>query len=36
MQNFSKAGYDVFSMFSDRWALVTAGNIHSFNTMTIA
>ena len=35
MQNFSKAGYDVFSMFSDRWALVTAGSIHSFNTMTI-
>ena len=35
MQNFSKAGFDVFSMFSDRWALVTAGSMDNFNTMTI-
>jgi len=36
MENFSKASYDVFSMFSDRWALVTSGNMEDFNTMTIA
>ena len=36
MQNFSKAGFDVFSMFSERWALVTAGSMEDFNTMTIA
>lgn len=35
MQNFTKAGYDVFSMFSDRWALVTAGDMDSFNCMTV-
>lgn len=35
MNNFAKAGYDVFSMFSQRWALVTAGSMDDFNTMTI-
>ncbi len=35
MQNFSNAGFDVFSMFSQRWALVTAGTTDNFNCMTI-
>lgn len=35
MENFEKAAFDVFSMFNDRWALVTAGTPERYNTMTI-
>ena len=34
--NYIEKSYDVFQMFNDRWALVTAGDISNFNTMTIA
>ena len=34
--DFTGKKYDVFQMFNDRWALVTAGNIENYNTMTIA
>ena len=34
--NFIDKSYDVFRMFNDRWALVTAGTIENYNTMTIA
>ena len=34
--NYTEKSYDVFQMFNDRWALVTAGDINNFNTMTIA
>lgn len=34
--NYIEKSYDVFQMFNDRWALVTAGDINNFNTMTIA
>jgi len=33
--DFQDKRYDVFRMFNDRWALVTAGNIEHYNTMTI-
>ena len=32
---FTEKKYDVFQMFNDRWALVTAGEIDDYNTMTI-
>ena len=35
MQNFTTAGFDVFSLFNDRWALATAGTPEHYNTMTI-
>lgn len=35
MENFSKAKFDVFSMFDERWALCTAGTPAEYNTMTI-
>lgn len=35
MDNFTTAKYDVFSLFNDRWALVTAGSPDQYNTMTI-
>lgn len=35
MQNFNTEKYDVFSLFNDRWALVTAGTPDHYNTMTI-
>ena len=34
--DFAKKSYEVFQMFNDRWALVTAGSIEDYNTMTIA
>ena len=34
--DFQDKRYDVFRMFNDRWALVTAGTIGHYNTMTIA
>ena len=34
--DFQHKSYDVFQMFNDRWALVTAGSIEHYNTMTIA
>ncbi len=34
--SFIEKKYDVFQMFNDRWALVTAGSIENYNTMTIA
>ena len=34
--DFRGKSYDVFQMFNDRWALVTAGDIDDYNTMTIA
>ena len=33
--DFAEKKYDVFSMFNDRWALVTAGSLEDYNTMTI-
>ena len=33
---FTEKKYDVFQMFNDRWALVTAGGIDDYNTMTVA
>ena len=33
--DFQDKRYDVFRMFNDRWALVTAGDIEHYNTMTI-
>lgn len=35
MDSFTGASYDVFSLFNDRWALVTAGGPDAYNTMTI-
>lgn len=35
MKNFTTAGFDVFSLFNDRWALATAGTLENYNTMTI-
>ena len=35
MENFPNVGFDVFSLFNDRWALVTAGTPERYNTMTI-
>ena len=34
--DFKDKSYDVFRLFNDRWALVTAGGIDDYNTMTIA
>ena len=34
--DFKDKSYDVFRLFNDRWALVTAGTIDDYNTMTIA
>ena len=34
--DFQDKSYDVFRMFNDRWALVTAGTAEHYNTMTIA
>ena len=34
--DFKDRQYDVFRMFNDRWALVTAGEPEDYNTMTIA
>lgn len=33
--NFAQARFDVFSMFNDRWALLTAGTPDKHNAMTI-
>ena len=33
--DFTQKSYNVFQMFNDRWALVTAGDIDNYNTMTI-
>ena len=33
--NFKEKAYDVFRMFAERGALVTAGTVSDFNTMTI-
>lgn len=35
MDNFAQARFDVFSMFNDRWALLTAGSPEKHNAMTI-
>lgn len=35
MENFAQAKFDVFSMFNDRWALLTAGSPEKYNAMTI-
>lgn len=34
--SFTEKKYDIFQMFNDRWALVTAGSIENYNAMTIA
>lgn len=36
MQPFEMKDYKVFDMFNNRWALVTAGDMESYNTCTIA
>lgn len=33
--DFKEKSYDVFRLFNERWALVTAGTIDDYNTMTI-
>ena len=33
--DFKDKSYEVFRLFNDRWALVTAGGIDDYNTMTI-
>lgn len=33
--DFADKYYDVFRLFNDRWALVTAGSMEHYNTMTI-
>lgn len=33
--DFVNNRYDVFKMFNEQWALVTAGNMQDYNTMTI-
>ena len=33
--DFTENSYEVFHLFNDRWALVTAGTLEDFNTMTI-
>ena len=33
--DFTEQSYEVFRLFNDRWALVTAGNPENYNTMTI-
>ena len=33
--DYTESGYDVFRLFNDRRALVTAGTLEDFNTMTI-
>lgn len=35
MSNFTKAKYDVFNLFNERWGLATAGTPDEYNTMTI-
>lgn len=35
MSNFTKASYEVFSLFNERWGLATAGVPEEYNTMTI-
>lgn len=34
-ENFKQAKFDVFSLFDDRWGLLTAGTPEKYNTMTI-
>ena len=34
--DFQHKSYDVFQMFNDRWALVTAGDREDYNTMTVS
>ena len=36
MSGFENKEYNVFEMFNDQWALVTAGSPSHFNTCTIA
>ena len=36
MKAFETKDYKAFSMFEDRWALVTAGTIDDFNTCTVS
>ena len=33
--SFQDKSYEVFRLFNDRWALVTAGTLDDYNTMTI-
>ena len=33
--DFTEKKYNVFQMFNDQWALVTAGSLDDYNTMTI-
>ena len=33
--DFTDKSYEVFRLFNDRWALVTAGTMENYNTMTI-
>ena len=33
--SFLDKSYEVFRLFNDRWALVTAGSLEDFNTMTV-
>ena len=35
MENFKEKKYEVFKMFEDNWALVTAGTIDNFNSCTL-
>lgn len=35
MENLKEKKYEVFKMFEDNWALVTAGTIDNFNSCTL-
>ena len=36
MKPFEAKNYKVFTMFEERWALVTAGTLDDFNTCTVS
>lgn len=36
MKPFETKDYKAFTMFEDRWALVTAGTLEDFNTCTVS
>ena len=36
MKSFETKDYKAFTMFEDRWALITAGTLDHFNTCTVS
>ena len=35
MENFKQKAYNVFELFDQQWALVTAGSIEHYNSCTV-